>query len=74
MFCLTENYLESVSFYDIILSILMNLISIFHDNGVKNYPYYTLDVLIKILAKVLHFFFHNLNFVEKYNFSKVFKI
>lgn len=30
----------------------MNLISIFHDNGVKSYPYYTLDVLIKILAKV----------------------
>ena len=33
----------------------MNLISIFHDNEVKDYPYYTLDVIIKILTKVNQF-------------------
>ena len=30
----------------------MNLISIFHDNEVKEYPYYTLDIIVKILTKV----------------------
>ena len=30
----------------------MNLISIFHDNEIKEYPYYTLDIILKILTKV----------------------